>query len=72
MMMKGDDMNWDRTHESICGLYLNSIPFSGTVESSRVKYGGDVEHTVWLNNPIWVFGAKRVKILITERRGEFI
>ena len=65
-------MSWDRTNESICGMYLDSIPFSGTVESSRVKFGGDVQHTVWLNNAIWVFGAKREKILVTERRGEFI
>jgi hypothetical protein len=53
-------------------MYLDSIPFSGTVESSRVKFGGDVQHTVWLNNAIWVFGALREKILVTERRGEFI
>ena len=65
-------MSWDRTNESICGMYLESIPFSGTVESSRPQPGGDVQHIVWLNNAIWVFGTLREKILVTERRGEFI
>jgi hypothetical protein len=59
-------MGWDKTGSFISGLYLDMFPFSGTVRESRVKYGGQVEHTVELVNPIRVFGATRDVILIEE------
>jgi hypothetical protein len=59
-------MGWDKTGSFISGLYLDMFPFSGTVTESRVKYGGQVQHTVELVNPIRVFGATRDVILIEE------
>jgi len=59
-------MGWDKTGFFISGLYLDMFPFSGTVLESRVKYGGQVQHTVELINPIRVFGATRDVILIEE------
>ena len=59
-------MGWDKTGSFISGLYLDMFPFRGTVRESRVKYGGQVEHTVELVNPIRVFGATRDVILIEE------
>lgn len=36
----------------IQALYLGNIPVAGTVESSRVKYGGRLQYTVVLDRPI--------------------
>lgn len=41
------------------------IPVSGVVTNSRVKYGGEVQHTVDLFFPITVYGAERTKVLLT-------
>jgi hypothetical protein len=59
-------MGWDKTGSFISGLYLGQFPFSGTVRESRVKYGGQVQHTVDLVNPIQVFGVIRNVVLIEE------
>jgi hypothetical protein len=58
-------MSWDLTGERINGLYMGLFPYTGIVESSRVKYGGDVQHTVVIDEPITVFGAVRERILVS-------
>jgi hypothetical protein len=58
-------MEWDLTGERINGLYMGLFPYTGTVESSRVKYGGEVQHTVILDEPIKVYGALRDHILVS-------
>ncbi len=57
-------MKWDLTGERINGLYMGLFPYVGTVQSSRVKYGGAVQHTVVLDEPIKVYGALRDHILV--------
>ena len=53
-------MNWNHLEgKRVNGLYLGLFPFRGTVVESRVKYGGDVQHTVQLAEPIVVYGAVR-------------
>lgn len=37
--------------EKLEGNYLG-VPVSGTVQSSRVKYGGDLQYTVLLDEPV--------------------
>jgi hypothetical protein len=37
--------------EKLEGSYLG-VPVSGTVQSSRVKYGGDLQYTVLLDEPV--------------------
>lgn len=56
---------WDLTGMCVEGYYVG-IPVKGTVVSSRVKYGGDVQHTVTLVQPIMVFGAVRTRVLINR------
>ena len=51
--------NWDLTGMKVWGMYMNMFPVSGTVKSSRVKYGGEVQHTVSLDEPLTVFGRVR-------------
>ena len=58
-------MKWDLTGERINGLYMGLFPYTGTVESSRVKYGGEVQHTVVVDEPFKVYGAVRERILVS-------
>jgi hypothetical protein len=58
-------MKWDLTRERINGLYMGLFPYTGTVESSRVKYGGDVQHTVVVDEPFKVYGEVRERILVS-------
>jgi len=41
-------MNWNLQGLAVEGFYLKDIPVKGNVTNSRVKYGGDVQHTVEL------------------------
>jgi hypothetical protein len=59
-------MNWDLQWKRVHGKYLGEFPISGVVESSRVKYGGTVSHTVILDNPIVVFGATRNRVNVND------
>ena len=58
-------MNWDLTGKRINGLYMGLFPYSGLVEESRVKYGGEVQHTVIVDEPFKVYGAVRERILVS-------
>ena len=58
-------MKWDLTGERINGLYMGLFPYTGTVESSRVKYGGGVQHTVVVDEPFKVYGEVRERILVS-------
>lgn len=43
---------WDLEGLRIEAKYMGEYPVTGRVESSRVKYGGEVQHTVVLDKPI--------------------
>lgn len=45
---------WDRTGEAVRGYYIGEYYCEGVVQSSRVKYGGKVQHTVKLTKPLLV------------------
>lgn len=55
---------WDLAGMTVRGLYLGSIEVIGRVESTRVKYGGSIQHTVVLDTPITVYGAVRDRVLL--------
>jgi hypothetical protein len=57
-------MSWDLTGQRITGLYLGAWPFTGTVEESRVAYGGTVKHTVVVDEPFKVYGEVRERIIV--------
>jgi hypothetical protein len=44
---------------------MGLFPYTGTVESSRVKYGGEVQHTVIVDEPFKVYGDVRDRILVS-------
>ena len=57
---------WDLEGMKVWGLYMGEFPVSGLVESSRVKYGGVVQHTVVLDNSIKVYGSIRDRVLLEQ------
>jgi hypothetical protein len=62
--MNVDQPSWSLEGRRINGLYMGLFPYTGTVTESRVKYGGEVQHTVKIDEPIKVYGAVRDTILV--------
>ena len=58
-------MKWDLTGDRVNGLYMGLFPYSGLVTESRVKYGGDVQYTVKVDEPFKVYGAVRDIVLVS-------
>jgi len=58
------NFSWHIEGARVEGRYMGDYPFTGTVVESRVCYGGEVKHTVELDEPIFVFGAKRELIMV--------
>ena len=57
---------WNREGQRVAGVYLNAYTVSGTVTESRVKYGGQVQHTVQLDQPVEVFGRSALVLLLDD------
>ena len=57
-------MDWNLEGLRINGLYMGLFPYSGLVLNSRVKFGGEVQHTVLIDEPIRVYGEDREMILV--------
>lgn len=51
------------------GIYLGLFPFRGIIVESRVKYGGKIQHTIQLEEPIKVYGEVRERILAESGDG---
>lgn len=57
-------MNWDNTGKEVSGIYIGQFPFTGIVQSSRVKYGGKVSNTIKVYQPFEVYGEIREVVLV--------
>lgn len=57
---------WNREGQRVAGVYLQAYTVSGLVTESRVKYGGRVQHTVKLDEPVTVFGRRADVLLLDE------
>jgi hypothetical protein len=44
---------------------MGLFPFAGVVELSRVKYGGEVQYTVKVDEPFKVYGEVRDRVLVS-------
>lgn len=60
-------MSWNLENLSVEGLYMGEFPVRGSVELSRVKYGGEVSHHVVLEEPITVYGAIRDRVILENK-----
>jgi hypothetical protein len=54
---------WNLEGQIVRGYYLGH-KVEGVVTLSRVKYGGEVQHTVDLFFPITMFGSERTTVLL--------
>jgi len=57
-------MGWNLEGQRVVGVYLDAYTVAGTVIWSRVKYGGTVQHTVQLDQPLELFGNQRDSVLL--------
>jgi hypothetical protein len=58
-------MNWNLEGKRVNGLYMGMFPYTGLVTESRVKYGGQVQHTVVVDEPFRVHGDLRERVLVS-------
>ena len=61
-----DRNDWNREGQAVSFLYKGSVPCSGKITSSRVLYGGDVQHTVMLDVPTEIRGYIRNVVCVQE------
>lgn len=61
-----DRNDWNREGQAVSFLYKGSVPCSGKITSSRVLYGGDVQHTVILAVPTEIRGYVRNVVCVQE------
>lgn len=57
-------MDWNLEGNRVNGLYMGLFPYSGLVLDSRVKFGGEVQHTILVDEPFKVYGEVREMILV--------
>lgn len=61
-------MGWNKDGNTIKAVYLDR-PITGVVLNSRVKYGGQVQYQVKLDEPVylpWSGGEARDTVLVDE------
>jgi hypothetical protein len=64
--------SWVLDGQEVKGKYLGEHEFNGVVINSRVKYGGKVQYTVKLQQPIVVYGEERNQILMDHTEIELV
>jgi hypothetical protein len=57
---------WNLEGMKVVGMYMGDIAVSGTVELSRVKFGGEVSHHIKLNTPVTVYGDVRDRVILNH------
>jgi hypothetical protein len=60
-------MGWNLEGMVIWARYMGEFDVCGRVESSRVKYGGEVQHTIVLADPVEIYGQMRDRLLIEHK-----
>ena len=57
-------MNWNLEGLYVTGMYMGEYPVAGRVESSRVKYGGGIQHTILLDKPLDIYSRVRERVAL--------
>lgn len=63
---------WNYEGMTVTGKYMGEFPVTGKVELSRVTYGGGVQHHVFLETPIVVYGATRERVVLYHKEIESV
>jgi hypothetical protein len=58
-------MSWNLEGKRVNGFYMGQFPYTGMVVESRVKYGGQVQHTVQVDAPFEAYGSVRDHVLVS-------
>ena len=66
--MSQNNTAWVLEGLTVTGLYLDSIPITGKITLSRVKYGGGVSHHVKLDKPVCVYGVMRDNVILDNHQ----
>lgn len=61
-------MGWNKDGSTIKALYLSEYLVTGKVEESRVRYGGSVSYHIQLDEPLYLFGTHRDRVIIDENQ----
>lgn len=64
-------MGWIKDGEKVTARYMG-YTVTGTVESSRVKYGGEVQYTVNLDSPVQLRWRSEPTLRVLIDRAEII
>ena len=64
-------MGWIKDGEKITARYMG-YNVTGTVESSRVKYGGEVQYTINLDQPVQLRWRSEPTLRVLIDRAEII
>ena len=62
---------WNLEGLTVRGAYFG-VPVEGIVTNSRVKFGGEVQHTIDLFYPLTMFGSERTTVLLDANEITFI
>ena len=55
-----------RVGQRIVAVYMQSYTVIGNVTESRIRYGGVMQHTIMLDEPVEVFGRTADNLFIDE------
>lgn len=61
-------MQWNLEGLRVSAVYLDTFHINGSVELSRVAYGGRVRHTVVLDRPIKIYGVDRERVIVEHEK----
>jgi hypothetical protein len=61
-------MGWNLEGMLVWGRYLDEVDVVGRCELSRVAYGGDVKHTLVLNEPITIYGRVADRVILDNKQ----
>ena len=60
-------MGWNLEGQLVEASYMGEFNVDGLVVESRIKFGGHIQHTIQLTEPITVYGRVANKLLIDQR-----
>lgn len=58
---------WNLEGMKVAAMYLGEFKVEGTVELSRVYYGGTIKHTLVLSKEINVYGRVRDRVIVEHK-----
>lgn len=61
-------MGWNKDGSTVRAMYLSEYPVTGKVIESRIRYGGEVSYWLELDEPLFLFGSIRDRVIVNENQ----